>query len=91
VSDVDLSPADQAARTALARAAAGELLGPADIAAIWRIGHSQFNRLNRAHAFDAFKVKPAIGRMCFSGTLVYRHVNGEPMYEPSFGRKRGTR
>ena len=86
-----LTTADRAARQSLARAAAGELLGPADISAIWRIGHSQFHRLNKSHAFDAFKVTPAIGPRCFSGTRVHRYVSGEPVYEPTFGRKRTTR
>jgi hypothetical protein len=74
--------------TALARAAAGELLGREDMAAIYRIGLTQFTRLNRAGAFNQFRIRPAIGPKCFSGALVHRHITGEPVYEPSFGRKR---
>ena len=73
---------------ARARAAAGELLAPADMAAIWKIGRTQFAKLNREGAFDAFRARPAIGRCCFSGVLVDRYVNGEPVYQPTFGRKK---
>jgi hypothetical protein len=78
---------DALASAAIARAAAGELLGPTDMAAIWRIHKSRFSVLNRAGMFDAFKVKPAIGPKCFSGVLVHRYLQGEPVYEPTFGRK----
>lgn len=79
-------PSDRA--EVLARAAAGELLGPTDIAAIWRIGRSRFTLLNRRGAFDSFKVRPAIGPRCFSGVKVHRYLSGEAVYEPTFGRKR---
>lgn len=72
---------------ALARAAAGELLGPQDIAAIWRIGRSRFHVLNRRGDFDVFKVKPAIGPRCFSGARVHRYLQAEPPDAPIFGRK----
>jgi hypothetical protein len=84
---LDASPADLAARAALARAQAGELLGPADMAAIWRIGPTQFTKLRKQGAFNRFMVKNPIGRCCFSGTLVYRHVCGEAEYVPTFGRR----
>jgi len=86
-----LTPADLAAQTAMARAAAGELLGPADIMAIWRIRYTRYWELNAQGAFDAFKVTPAIGLKCFSGVLVHRYLQGEPVYQPTFGRKRGQR
>jgi len=76
---------------AIARAKAGELLGPTEVAAIFRIRHSQFHKLDRTGAFDQFKVRPAIGPKCFSGVLITRYLNGEPLYEPSFGRKRAAR
>jgi hypothetical protein len=76
-------------REALARAAAGELLGPTELAAIFRIRHSQFHKLERTGAFDQFKVQPAIGPKCYSGVLVQRYLSGEPVYVPTFGRKRG--
>jgi len=77
-----------AARAAIARAAAGELLGPTDIQAIWRIGRTQFHRLNQIHAFDQFKVFPAVGWKCFSGTLITRYLAGEPLEPAAFGRRR---
>ena len=78
-STAPLDAATLAARAAIARAAAGELLGPADIQAIWRIGRTQFHRLNRLHAFDAFRVHPAVGWKCFSGTLITRYLAGEAL------------
>lgn len=78
--------------TARAKAAAGELLGPTDIAAIFRIGHNRFAVMNKAGAFDHLKTRPAIGPRCFSGVLVERHLNGDaPAAEAMFfagGRKR---
>lgn len=67
---------------ALARAQRGELLGPMDIAGIWRIGRTRFNVMNRAGAFDLFKVTPAIGPRCFSGVKVHRYVQGERIEAP---------
>jgi hypothetical protein len=72
---------------ALARAAAGELLAPMDIAAIFYIGRSRFGLLNQQGAFDFLKVKPAIGPRCFSGHKVHRYLLGELVEEPIFGRK----
>jgi hypothetical protein len=74
-----LDAATIAARAAIARAAAGELLGPTDIQAIWRIRRTQFHRLNRMHAFDQFRVHPAVGPKCFSGTLITRYLAGESL------------
>ena len=79
------------AQQAIAKAAAGALLGPTDIAAIWRIKHARFAVLNKQGAFEQFKVRPAIGPKCFRGTLVHRYLTGEPVYEPTFGRKRAAR
>jgi hypothetical protein len=74
---------------ALARAQAGELLGPMDVAALMGRGPSSFNALNAQGVYDFLKVRPAIGPKCFSGTKVYRYIQGEPMIdEPVFGRKR---
>lgn len=72
------------ARAALARAAAGELLTAAEVAAIFHIGPTRFHQ--KRHAFDLFKAKPTIGPRCYSGVLVHRYVSGEPVFEPSFGR-----
>ncbi len=84
-------PADGATADAIARAKAGELLGPTEVAAIFRIGHSRFHTLDRSGAFDHFKVRPAIGPKCFSGALLARYLAGEPLYVPTFGAKRPKR
>jgi hypothetical protein len=78
---------DRAAREALARAAAGELLSASDLMAIWHISRATFYRLNAAHKFDPFRVTPAIGSRCYSGTLIHRYINGDPVYASTFGRK----
>jgi len=83
---IDLS--DQATRAAIDRAQAGELLSGKELAAIFRIKHAQFHNLMKAGAFDQFLVKPAIGTKCYSGVKVYRYLCGDPVYEPTFGRKR---
>jgi hypothetical protein len=75
-------------RDALARAAAGELLTSNDLQAIFVIGAARFSQLAKAGAFDLFKARPPIGLRCYSGVLVHRYVSGEPVYEPTFGRKR---
>jgi hypothetical protein len=73
---------------AMARAAAGELLGPRDMAAIFKIKYSRFNALDKQHAWDQFKVRPAVGPRCYSGYLVSRYLKGEAVYAPTFGKKR---
>lgn len=78
----------RAVREALAQARAGELLGAGQMAAIFGIGPTQFTKLHNQGAFDLFKVKPAIGRKCFSGVLVTKYLAGESVYLPTFGRKR---
>jgi len=83
---IDLT--NDATRTAIERAQAGELLGAQELAAIFRVKHARFHQLAKAGAFDAFLVKPAIGNKCYSGIKVYRYLAGDPVYEPSFGRKR---
>lgn len=80
-----------ATRAAIAKAAAGELLGPSEVAAIFRIKHSRFHLLNKQHAWDIFKTRPALGPRCYSGVLITRYLAGEPLYEPSFGKKRVSR
>lgn len=81
------------AEIALARAAAGELLSALDLAAIFRIKPAQCHRLERAGAFEQFKVHPPIGPKRFSGFLVQRYLRGESLVEGqfverSFGRRR---
>jgi hypothetical protein len=75
---------------ALGRARAGELLGPAELAAIFGLGRSQFHKLRREGKWEAFKVRPAIGTRCYSGVLVTRYLAGELVDARLFGpgRKR---
>ena len=79
---------NNATRDAIERAHAGELLSGKDLQAIFRIKHAQFHNLVKAGAFDLFLAKPVIGRQCYSGIKVYRYLCGDPVYEPTFGRKR---
>lgn len=58
------------------------------LAAIWGVSVSQIYRRIRRNEFARFKVQPAIGPKCFSGILLARYLKGEPLFEPSFGRKR---
>jgi hypothetical protein len=77
---------------ALARAQAGELLGPADIMAIFHLSQSAFYRRKARGDFDHLMVRGhTVGTHVFSGVLVHRYVSGEAVYEPTFGRKRGAR
>lgn len=82
---------DEAQQAALARAKAGLLLGPADMGALFQFGNSRFARGQATGEFDRFKVQHPIGKHCFSGTLVYRYLQGERIEEPVFGRKATTR
>jgi hypothetical protein len=89
--DALVVPADQAAatRAALARAAAGELLTPGELAAIFHLKKSAFHARARAGQFDRFKVHPAIGLRHYSGALVWRYMQGDPLLvESTFGRRR---
>jgi hypothetical protein len=73
---------------ALEAAARGEPLGLADLAAIWRIDISTAWRREKAGEFDQFKLRPAIGPRRYSGVLVHRYLQGEPVYEPTFAARR---
>lgn len=81
---------DEAAE-ALTRAQAGALLGPTELAAILQIKKSRFHVLAKTGAFDHLKVRPAIGPRCYSGVLITRWLEGQPVYEPTFGGKRARR
>jgi hypothetical protein len=83
---IDLS--DDAARMAIERAQAGFPLSGKELAAIFRVKHAQFANLRKAGQFDQFLAKPPIGNKCYSGVKVYRYLCGDPVYEPTFGRKR---
>jgi hypothetical protein len=73
---VRASPAiDSAARvvavdTALAKARRGELLSAREMALIFQVDPSHFHRREQTGAYDAFKVKPALGTKRFSGVRV---------------------
>ena len=70
----------------LQRAQRGELLSAGDMALIFHMSGSRFSRLAATGAWERFKTKPALGRHCYSGVLVWRFVSGEPLYVPSFGK-----
>ncbi len=83
---------DSACAAALARAAAGELLGPVDMMAIFHLSTSAYYRHKARGDFNHLMVRgPAIGTHCYSGTLVHKYVTGQVVFEASFGRKRGAR
>jgi hypothetical protein len=72
---------------AVEQARTGAVLGPDDMAAIFGYSPSRFYELNRKGSFDAFKVKPALSARCFSGTLVTRYLNGDPVFTTTARRK----
>jgi hypothetical protein len=88
VAPSEVPPAEIDLRTPLERAQAGELLNAQDLAAIFKLRKSRFHELLKAGAFEEFKTKPAISNYCYSGVKVWRHLSGDPVYEPTFGRKR---
>ena len=83
---IDLTNTDT--RAAIERAKGGELLSAKELAAIFRLKHSRFHHLAKQGLFDQFLAQPAIGNKCYSGVRVYRYLCGDPVYEPTFGRKR---
>jgi hypothetical protein len=91
--DVITAGCDPEARRleALARVERGELLTPDEMAAIFRMSRPTFKTHLGAGEFDAFRATPHIGRPLFSGVVVRKYLAGEPLYAPTFGRKRGTR
>lgn len=64
------------------------LLGVRDLGRLFSIGRSQVHKLAKSGAFDVFKVHPAIGPRCYSRVLVARYLLREPLYVPTFGKKR---
>jgi hypothetical protein len=77
---------------ALARAAAGALLGPLDLMAIFHLKHARFYELKKRGEFDRFLVHPPIvGRAAYSGALVHRYIRGEAVVVSTFAAKRGAR
>ena len=83
---------DSACAVALARAQAGEPLGPHDLMAIFHLKPSRFYELKARGDFDRFLLdRPISGRSAYSGLRVARYVAGETHEPPAFGRKRGAR
>lgn len=78
----------RATAAALAKARRGELLSARDMAFIFQVDPSHFHRREQTGAYDAFKVKPALGTKRFSGVLVARYLEGEPLFEDLRGRAR---
>ena len=72
----------------IARAHAGEPLSASDMQVIFRIKKSRFHQLEKAGAFDRFKLQPAISNYCYSGIKVSQYLKGEHVLDPVFGRKR---
>jgi hypothetical protein len=79
---------ESACAAALARAQAGELLGPVDMMAIFHLSSSAYYRHKARGDFNHLMVRGhAVGTHCYSGVLVHRYVSGEAVYEPTFGRR----
>jgi len=66
----------------------GALLSAAELAAIFRIKLPTFYGNAKRGLYDVFKVNPALGPRCYSGVLVCRYLDGEVLYERSFGRRK---
>jgi hypothetical protein len=77
---------DQCCREAIARAKAGQLLGPRDMMAIWRISHTTYAKMKHRGDFVRLQTQHPIGTRIYSGVLVARLLAGETIYEPTFGR-----
>ena len=67
-----------------------KLLAARDLAVVWGVSVSQIHRQIKRGAFDFLRPTNgiAVGPKCFSGILLARYLQGEPLYEPTFGRKR---
>lgn len=75
---------------ALRLAAAGLPLNVNDLAAILQIGKSACYRNAKVGTYDFLKLVPSVGPRCYSGVKVQRWLNGEPVEQPSFGRRRSA-
>ena len=84
-----VDPPDRPGPTsAIDRARAGELLDAHDLQTIFGIKKTKFYALRRMDAFECFRVHPPIGAKCFSGRLVARYLDGEPIDVPQVLRRR---
>jgi hypothetical protein len=62
--------------------------GKDEICRIFAISSSRFHELVAEGALDMFMLKPAIGPKRFSGVLLRRYLQGDPLYQPTFGQRR---
>jgi len=72
---------------ALALAKSGAPLSAAELAAIFRVGISQFYKNAKRGQYDRLRLKPAMGTKAYSGILTWRYLNDEPLYVPTFGKR----
>lgn len=82
----DIANDPRAAAIALAKT--GALLGPTDLGAIFGLTYSGFYKNAKRGLYDVFKVNPPLSQRCYSGVLVTRYLQGEPLYVPTFGRRK---
>jgi hypothetical protein len=85
---LDVRAPDDAATTAIARARAGELLSARDLMAIFHLQPPGFYQRAKRGDFNRFLVQHPIGRRRYSGVLVARYLDGDPVYVSSFARRR---
>jgi len=64
------------------------LIGADVMAHVFQIGVSQFYKNEQRGLYDIFKVDPPLGPKRFSGIKLARYVKGEPLYIPTFGRRK---
>jgi hypothetical protein len=83
----DLDATNKLRQLAVEHARTGALISPDEMALIFHYRPSRFYQLNREGAFNAFKVIPAIGARCFSGTLVTRYLAGDPVFASVMSRR----
>jgi hypothetical protein len=69
-----------------------KLIGVPELAAVWRLSASQIHRHVKRGNFDFLRPTDgiAVGPKKFSGIRLARYLKGEPLYVPSFGRRRAS-
>lgn len=77
-----------AREAAIALARSGAPLNAHDLMAILQISAPTFYYHRKRGRYDKLKVKAPMGPREFSGVLVSKWLDGEVVFEPSFGRKR---
>jgi hypothetical protein len=75
---------------ALRLAESGAALGTREMMALFRVSRSGFYKNAARGLYDQLQTSLPIGTKRWSGTLVWRHLQGLPLYEPTFGRKRAV-